>query len=116
MGHHGAHGHDHAHGPDRSRDARALGAVLGLTALFALVEVTSVARRHLPRRVWRGVHHASYAFCWTATLHAATSGTDTVRPAIRWTMVAIVAAATAISVVRFARTPSPRASRVAPAG
>jgi cobalt-zinc-cadmium efflux system protein len=39
MGLHRAHGHDHTHGPDRSRDARALGAVLALTALFALVEV-----------------------------------------------------------------------------
>ena len=39
MGLHGAHGHGNAHGPDRSRDARALAAVLGLTALFAVVEV-----------------------------------------------------------------------------
>ena len=39
MGLHGAHGHGNTHGPDRSRDARALAAVLGLTALFAVVEV-----------------------------------------------------------------------------
>ena len=39
MGHRGAHGHAQGHGPDRSRDVRALAVVLVLTALFALVEL-----------------------------------------------------------------------------
>jgi cobalt-zinc-cadmium efflux system protein len=39
MGLHGAHDHGHGQARDRSRDARALFAVLALTALFAVVEV-----------------------------------------------------------------------------
>jgi cobalt-zinc-cadmium efflux system protein len=39
MGRPGTHGHAHRHEPDRRRDARALAAVLTLTALFAVAEV-----------------------------------------------------------------------------
>ena len=39
MGDHGTHGQANGHEPDRSRDARALAAVLTLTALFAVAEV-----------------------------------------------------------------------------
>lgn len=39
MGHHGDQGHAHGQGPGRSRDARALAAVLALTALFAVAEI-----------------------------------------------------------------------------
>lgn len=54
--------------------AVALG-VLGMWLLVA-VELTSLAMRRLPRRVWRGVHLTSYVAFWLASMHAAFAGTD----------------------------------------
>lgn len=51
---------------------------LGVVAAWSLVavEVTSLARRRLPRRFWHGVHLVSYLTFWLTTLHAAFAGTD----------------------------------------
>jgi predicted ferric reductase len=49
--------------------------VVGLWLLVA-VELTSLARRRLPRRLWRAVHLASFPLFLTATAHAVTAGTD----------------------------------------
>lgn len=54
--------------------AVALG-VVGMWSLVA-VEATSLAMRHLPRRVWHGIHLVSYLTFWLASLHAAFAGTD----------------------------------------
>jgi DMSO/TMAO reductase YedYZ heme-binding membrane subunit len=40
------------------------------------VELTSLAMRRLPRRVWRLVHLSSYLVFWSTSLHAAYAGTD----------------------------------------
>jgi DMSO/TMAO reductase YedYZ heme-binding membrane subunit len=52
---------------------------LGVVATWCLVavEVTSLAMRRLPRKVWRGIHLTSYVVFWLASLHAAFAGTDT---------------------------------------
>lgn len=55
--------------------AIALG-VLGMWLLVA-VQLTSLAMRRLPRRVWRVLHLTSYVAFWSASLHAAFAGTDT---------------------------------------
>jgi DMSO/TMAO reductase YedYZ heme-binding membrane subunit len=44
--------------------------------LLVTVEVTSVLRRHLSVRVWRGVHLSSYALFAVTTVHLLTTGTD----------------------------------------
>lgn len=44
--------------------------------LLIAVELTSLAMRRLPRRVWRGIHFTSYAVFWLASIHAALAGTD----------------------------------------
>jgi methionine sulfoxide reductase heme-binding subunit len=50
----------------------------GVVAMWLLlaVELTSLARRHLPRKAWRLVHGASFPLFGLATLHAFTAGTD----------------------------------------
>jgi len=50
----------------------------GVVAMYLLlaVELTSLARVHLPRKVWRMVHFASLPLFVVATLHGLTAGTD----------------------------------------
>lgn len=51
---------------------------LGVVAMWLLVaiQLTSVAMRRLPRRIWRIVHLTSYVAFWLTSLHAAFAGTD----------------------------------------
>jgi DMSO/TMAO reductase YedYZ heme-binding membrane subunit len=49
--------------------------VVGLWLLLA-VELTSLARRHLPRRLWRRVHILSLPLFAVATAHFVMAGTD----------------------------------------
>src|SRR5262245_25156245 len=44
--------------------------------LLAAVELTSLARQHLPRNAWRAVHYASFPLFVFATGHAIAAGTD----------------------------------------
>lgn len=70
--------------------AIALG-ILGMWLLVA-VELTSLAMRKLPRKVWRGIHLASYVAFWMAAMHAAFAGTDATAPLYQLTAVATIAA------------------------
>ena len=54
--------------------AVALG-VLGAWLLVA-VELTSLAMRRLPRKLWRVVHLSSYVAFWLTSMHGAFAGTD----------------------------------------
>jgi predicted ferric reductase len=71
----------------------------GIVAMYLLiaVEVTSLLRRRIPRRVWRGVHFATFGLYLVATLHGFAAGTDA------WS-VAFTAAATASLLVVGALT------------
>jgi DMSO/TMAO reductase YedYZ heme-binding membrane subunit len=62
----------------------------GVLALWLLVavEVSSLLQRALSRRVWRGIHLASYAVAVLATAHAVGTGTDVDSPLFRWTALA----------------------------
>lgn len=79
-----------------------LGITFGVLAVWALaaVEVTSLARRHLSRRTWRGVHLFSYLAAWTLTLHAALSGTDLRNPLVAGLALGIVTVTTVVTVRR----------------
>lgn len=46
------------------------------TYLFVLVQSTSLAMKHLPKRVWRGIHMTSYLMTWMVFMHAGLAGTD----------------------------------------
>jgi DMSO/TMAO reductase YedYZ heme-binding membrane subunit len=51
----------------------------GIVAMYLLVavEVTSLARRRLPPKVWRQLHLLAYAAFGLSTVHMVTAGTDT---------------------------------------
>src|SRR5436190_7471863 len=57
------------------RPAAVAWGVCGFYLLLA-VELTSLARRQLPKKVWRAVHFASFPLFLSATVHALTAGTD----------------------------------------
>lgn len=50
----------------------------GVVAIYLLVtvEVTSLAMRRLPRRLWRAIHTTSWVLFWLAVVHGAMAGTD----------------------------------------
>jgi DMSO/TMAO reductase YedYZ heme-binding membrane subunit len=71
--------------------------------LLAAVELTSLARKRLSKRLWRAVHLASFPLYLTATVHALTAGTDaSSRPftAALWGTTAAVVVLTIIRVVQ----------------
>jgi methionine sulfoxide reductase heme-binding subunit len=51
---------------------------LGVVAMWGVVvvEATSLALKHLPRVLWRGVHFTSYVTFLLASLHGTFAGTD----------------------------------------
>lgn len=67
---------------------------LGVVAFWLLVaiEVTSLAKRRLSRRVWRGIHFLSYAVFWLTSIHAALAGTDRTQWLYQVTAAASIAA------------------------
>lgn len=69
----------------------------GIVAFYLLiaVEVTSLVRSRIPKRVWRSVHLTSYALYAMATVHLLLAGTDRTNPLL-WG-----AAAVSVAVVVF---------------
>lgn len=61
----------------------------GIVAMYLLVavEVSSLLRRRIPARWWRGIHFASYAVFVLGTVHLLTAGTDRHSPVLLWTVV-----------------------------
>ncbi len=55
---------------------------LGVVAMWGLVivEVTSLAMKRLPKKVWRGIHLTSYLSFWLGSLHGTFAGTDATQP------------------------------------
>jgi sulfoxide reductase heme-binding subunit YedZ len=78
--------------------------VVGLWLLVA-VQGTSLARKHLPRALWRRVHYLSLPLFLVATLHGLRAGTDARSPL---TVVAAVGAVMLVGSLTAARlTPAP---------
>ena len=76
----------------------------GVVAMWLLlaVEVSSLAMRYLPRRVWHAVHLSSYALFVSATVHALTAGPDTRKQAFELVLSATLAVVTLLVLVRIA--------------
>lgn len=74
----------------------------GVVALYLLVaiEVTSLAMKRLPRRLWRHVHRSSFVLFWVASWHAVVAGTDVPNPAYRWAAIAVTAAVMFLTLFR----------------
>jgi len=76
----------------------------GIVALYLLmaVEVTSMLRRHLSRRLWRLTHLASFPLFTVATIHLLSAGTDRENLPLRLTVLAVTAGVAVLTVRRLA--------------
>ncbi len=90
----------------------------GIVGLYALltVELTSLARAHLPRVLWRRAHFASFVLFVVATVHALTAGSDARSRAFVVAVIAACAIVGALTAVRIAGRPASVAPRVAGPG
>lgn len=70
------------------------------TYLLVAVQVTAMLRRRLPRRVWRGVHLASYLVVWGGLVHAGLAGTDVVNWVYRVLALTLTGVAMVAAIVR----------------
>ena len=95
-------------------DAVAWG-IVGLYLLLA-IELTSLAMRSLPRRLWRGVHLTSYLLFVVATIHMLAAGTDASRRPLEWTALLGAGGVGFLTIARvLAAQPGARRSRGAQA-
>lgn len=85
-------------------DWRPNAVALGVISMWLLVvvEISSLAMRRLPRKLWRGVHLSSYAAFWATSMHGAFAGTDTTSWWYRITGAVAVVAVTAVLMYRIA--------------
>ena len=74
----------------------------GVCSLYLLVavEVSSLMMRKLPRRLWRGIHFASYAVFVLTVVHALAAGTDAGEPVVQWCALGSVALVGFVTVYR----------------
>jgi hypothetical protein len=80
--------------------------VAGLWLLLA-VELTSLARKRLPRPLWRRVHYLSLPLFAVATLHGLTAGTDARGPLAGMVVVGVTAFVAALTAARFQPATAP---------
>jgi methionine sulfoxide reductase heme-binding subunit len=74
----------------------------GIVALYFLVavEATSLARKHLPRKVWRMTHMLAFPLFACSTIHGLTAGTDATQT---WLQAVMIAASVAVGVLTAVR-------------
>lgn len=89
--------------------------VWGVVALYLLlaVELTSLLRRHLPHRLWRGVHALSFVLFLSATVHLLLAGTDADNGWALWPVLGTTMAVTFLAVARSV-APNTDRSRLLP--
>ena len=90
--------------------------IVGFYLLLA-VEITSLARAHISKRLWRRVHFASFALFAMTTVHALTAGTDRRSPALLIAVVSccgVVVVLTCMRMGRWARRPDVPAPKASP--
>ena len=75
---------------------------LGVVAMYLLVavEVSSLAMKRLPRRLWRGIHFSSFVIFAFATIHGLAAGTDGDNTAFRIACFAVTALVMFMTLVR----------------
>jgi hypothetical protein len=64
----------------------------GVVALYLLlaIELTSLAQRKLPRRLWRRVHATSFVLFVLATIHGFVAGSEAGNPVMRWSALGLM--------------------------
>ena len=78
------------------------------TWLLGIVQVTSLAMKRLPRRVWHRIHLASYATFFLTSLHGTLAGTDAGNRLYQVTSLAALAAVIFSTVYRILTRRRPR--------
>lgn len=75
----------------------------GIVAMYLLlaVEVSSLLRRRLGKRLWRGVHYLSFPLFLASTVHLLLIGTDRTAMALRIGVVAAVALVCVATLIRI---------------
>jgi DMSO/TMAO reductase YedYZ heme-binding membrane subunit len=75
----------------------------GITAMYLVlaVEVTSLATRWLPRKLWRKIHMLSFLLFTVSTVHAIQSGTDTAKPWVQGIGIVLLSTAAMTLVLRI---------------
>lgn len=68
--------------------------------VFLLVQLTSLFRKRIPRRVWLGIHRASFPLVFGLLLHAGWAGTDTANRVYQAGAIMMAMTAAAASVIR----------------
>jgi predicted ferric reductase len=84
--------------------------VVGFYLLLA-VELTSLAKTHLPKKTWRAVHFASFPLFLSATAHALTAGTDTATWLFEGVAVVAIVAIAGLTGLRIEQATSPPVPR-----
>jgi hypothetical protein len=74
--------------------------IIGAYFLVA-VEITSLLRRHLSKRLWRATHFLSFPLFGLTTVHALSAGTDASNVVWRGAVIAVVVAVTALTFIRI---------------
>ncbi len=88
--------------------------IVGLYLMLA-VELTSLVRNRIPKKLWRGIHFASFGLFASAAVHALTAGTDAGTLALEaWIFgcVALVGGLTALRIVQANRPTPPSRPRI----
>jgi predicted ferric reductase len=82
----------------------------GISAFYLLlaVEMTSLIRARLPRRLWRATHYASFPLFIVATIHALSAGTDAHTSAFELVAALAVMAVVALTALRIGGERPPR--------
>jgi predicted ferric reductase len=76
--------------------------IIGAYFLVA-VEITSLLRRRLSKRLWRATHFLSFPLFALTTVHALSAGTDRNTFLLRWGVIATAVAVTVLTFVRIQR-------------
>ena len=78
----------------------------GVFAMYGIlvIQITSWGMKHLPRRVWHGIHFTSYAVFVAATVHGALSGADRANPLLQAFAVSGVTVVVVLTVLRILGT------------
>lgn len=89
---------------------RAGAVALGVVSLYllAVIEISSLLMRRLPRRIWHGIHLTSYVAFWSTTFHLLLAGTDAGNPWARAASLGAMAIVGGLSVHRSLVRPGPR--------
>jgi predicted ferric reductase len=78
----------------------------GIVAFYLVlaVELTSLARTRISKRLWRRVHFASFVLFAVSTIHALTAGTDAGSAAFTLAVIVTCGVVSALTGLRVART------------